>query len=548
VSSSLPSVLSLARRGRYPAALSRLDPKLSGRLPPDIASFYAFSGDQDLISENPRHPALTPREFGRLEHKIGRLPPSLEKECLTAYARICAHRYAQARKKLSVLGSRHPADPRLALLEGLCLWLLGDKERTRRHLPKALAAADRAVFLRPSRQTLLLRAQVRFEFEDKNSGLRDLEKILKLHPNDLSALLGRVEGLADSFRYRPALKAIDQVLALRPGRWWALAQRGRLKGMCGRLPQAVRDFDEAIRRRPDRGALYAWRAEVLRQLGRYADARLDLDKALSRDASYAFGWELSGRLRLMMGQPQSALPELERACRLDPGRLLCFAWRAEARLKLGRLRQAWDDLERVYPLHPLQTWNTGQAREGAPCSRGQRQASLWKNLDDLIRRFPGESAAWLLRGRLKSAAGREMESLADLTRALQLCPSGEAWPRPAILGWRGRTMLQLGACEKALPDLAAAAALDPRSPRWGAWHGIALLKSGRADQGLRELRPALARPEPALAEAFFERGLWFSRAGRVEQAREDLRTAFMLNPPFERARRAYRLLGGPRDP
>lgn len=534
--------LSLARNGRYAASLGLLAPDLARRLAPGLGRFYDFSGDQDLISDNPRHPNLTPQEWKRLRRKLRLLPESPEKNCLLAFAGLCARRYAQTSHILRRLRRRYPSRPDLALLEAACLWLLGDKERSRRHLPQALAAAQQAAAQRPCREVLLLRAQILFEFEDKKGGLRDLERILRADPKDVSARLGKVEGLADSFLYGPALKEIGKLLSLRPKSWWRLAQRGRVRGMCGRLRQALDDFDEAIRRRPGHGALYAWRAEVRRKLGRLQQARQDLEAAVRLAPRYAFGWELSGRLKLLAGEPRQALKDLQKACHLDRGRLLCFAWRGEAQFKLGRLRRAWADFERIFPLHPMSTWNPPESTAGSPTPSRHRQEALWREIDELVRKRSTESAAWLLRGGLKSAAGLESEGLRDLTKALALCPFQSNRLRAAALGWRGRAIYKLGAYARACANLAQAVKLQPRRPLWRAWYGLSLLKAGKHTEGLKEMGTALARPQPCLAESFFERGSWLALRGKPEEARKDFQMAYIMNPPFPRARKAEEAL------
>lgn len=269
----------------------------------------------------------------------------------------------------------------------------------------------------------MLRAQILFELEDKDAGLRDLGLILRRHPSCRAARLGRLEGLADAYRYRPALKEANFFLARPRAPWWAYAQRGRLRGICGRLAGALRDFDESIRRRPRQGALYAWRAEVLRRLGRYQDCRGDLDRALTLDPDYALAWELSGRLRLIEGDARRALVELERACCLDPGRSLALAWRAEAKLKLGRLRQAWSDFRRVLPLDPRRTWNVPAPAEGRAPSPGERETAFWRDIDSAVLRRPADSFAWLLRGRLRASCGLREEAQSDLERARSLLGS-----------------------------------------------------------------------------------------------------------------------------
>lgn len=520
------------------AALARRVPDIAKRLPRRLAELYEFTPDQDLLSGNARHPSLSPGELSSAltALKAGDLP-SLDREILAGFARICAKRYRTAWKGLAALSRRHPHDPRCALLEGASLWLLGDQERTRRYLTEALAAADRAVALDASPSALMLRAQIRYEIEDREGGLSDLGLLLRRTPGDKAARWGRMEGYADGYRYRSAEREFKALGSRGALRWWSFAQRGRLRGMCGRLPGALRDFNEAIRRQPRRGALYAWRAEVLRRLGRYEETRADLDKCLTASPGYAYGWESSGRMRLIEGDPAAALAELGRACRLDPGRSLSFAWRGEAGLKSGDRRQAAADFDRIYPLHPRRTWNPSSLNEGDVPDAARRELSFWRDLDSAVAGAAVDPWAWLLRGKLSSAAGK-LGALEDLNHAEKLCPVGDKACLAEILGWRGWTHLRSGRWAAARRDLDNSLCLSPRSALWRAWSAIACLRLGMKAQGFSALTAVMKNPQPCLAEPYFELGVELAREGEISQARRVLSLAAVMNPPFEKARAA----------
>ena len=402
----------LIARGRFHAASAALSPALASRFPP-IDAFYDFVADQDLLTDNPRHPALSAAELARARRSLTRLEPGPFRDALDAYLLICARRYAPAAARAARAG--------VPLLEACALWLRGDAARSRRWLARARERAEFAVALSPSRASWLLRAQIHFEFEDNERGLADLARILRRNPDDLAVRIGRSEILADLYRYRPALRELNLARRGRPASWWYYAQRGRLRGMCGLRAGALRDFDEALRRRPRDGALRAWRAEVLRQLGRLAECRADLDRAVADAPRYAFAWESRGRLKLMLGEPAAARADLERACRLDPTHNMAFVWRGEARQRLGDFAGAWADYERVHPLEPRNTWNSDDAGEGRLPDRARRQAAFWRALDMAV--ADGSPVALLLRGRALTNAGRAREALADLDRARRRLPA-----------------------------------------------------------------------------------------------------------------------------
>lgn len=513
------------------AALRRLVPGLPRALPARIDDFVRFTPDQDLSTRRPWRRALGFQDLTRIRGELSRkLPEGVERDLLEAYAEIGAGLYAEAAERLSRRAVLAPSDARLALLEALALWLLGDERRTPRFLPRAFARVEAAVAADPSDAALRLDAQVRLEFEDTEGALADLGTLLRRRPRDLSALLGRAEAFADDMRLAEALSDLATAGEGRPS-WWLSAQRGRVHGVCGRPAEALADLDAAIRRRPGHGPLLCWRAEVLRRLGRLVEARRDLDRAIELGPEYPLSWETRGRLSLIEGGPEAALRDLDEACRLDAAHSLSFAWRAEARIRLGRLEQALEDAERVYPLELRRSWNGPAGADGR-----MREDLFWREVDALPERYPERAAAWLLRGLSSAPTERWKEGLADLSRAAALDESA----RPAALAWRGYCALLAGAARAAERDLAESCRLAP-SVRWTAWHGQALAALGREDEALARWE-ALEPEGGSLADAYLRRSEILERRGEAARAREDARTAFVLAANRDETRRRFAAL------
>jgi tetratricopeptide (TPR) repeat protein len=510
--------------------------KLTGRrgLPKDLTPFYTFVGDQDLLHHNPVRPRITQREYRKAVGAARMLPP-VAKAALLGCADIFAGKTAAAQRRLGVALKRFPNDGDVALLAALAHWLRCDETRSRRWLWFALGAADAAVLQRRSRETLLLRAQIRFEFEDNIAGLKDLDAILRRHPDDLDTRVGRIDILTDLFRYRPALAEANRVLAMRPGAWWLYAQRGKLKGFCGRLRGSLADFSEALRRQPRNGAVYSWRAEVLRRLGRYAEAEADCEKAMRFAPEYPYSWEIAGRIRLLVGDDAAAWRFLNRTCRLDPAHKMAFAWRGEAAWKLGRLRAAWRDFDFVAPLGQRPSWNIS-TEEGHVPTRAQRDSGFWKNADTVVERWPRDPFAWALRGRGLVQNGRPREALADLARAHQLAKN--AIDRRHILAWRGRAALEAGAMGRALKDLAQAASA---APAYGMWLAQAHEMRGEGSAALQLLERVLIL-EQRLAPGYMLRARLLEKKGELSRALSDYQMAFVLDTKLGEAQTAARRL------
>lgn len=417
----MKKIKALLKRCEYAEALSALMPKLKREIPKDFSVFYTFVGDQDLIEENPLIRSLNVKDLFRVLETLREL--SLDSQnylALKGYAFICAGIYDKAHSCFSTARGLYPQNARLATLEALSLWLQGDSLRSRRFRNQALRCIEKAFELGDkSRQSLLLRAQIRFDLDDNEGGLADLEEMLKRDGQDQSALIGKAERLTDIGRYEEALAAMEVLKKMAPGKWWVYAQRGRTLSFAKKLNEALEDFNRAAKMNPKSGALYSWRGEALRNLGRYGEAEKDFQKAVELDPEYSFSWECLGRLKLMQGRLKEAYEALNRAIELDPARrLLSFAFRGEAAFKLGKLRQAWKDFERAHPLNPQTTWNV-MVCEGQIVPRVQRQEAFWRDLENCVEKKSKEALPWLIRGRFKAIAGKKAEAEEDFKRAVE---------------------------------------------------------------------------------------------------------------------------------
>lgn len=527
--------LALAARGDYPSALRALCPRAARQAPKALADFYTFVGEDDLLSHNPLACPLSKGAWRVLRQALSSLPrEGAAAAALRGWALLCAGRWAESTRVLCAAAARSPHDGRLATLAAAALWARGDRERTKRWVLEAWRLVERAVALgERSREALLLRAQVRAECDDHAGSLRDLEEILRRHPEDDLTRVGRLDKLLDAGRYAAAAREVALLLRRHPRAWWVHAQRGRLEGLRGRPAAALADFERARRLNPGSGAVLVWKAEALRRLGRLAEAEAALNEAARLDPSYSLLWEQRGRLKLVLDRPREALADLSRACRVDGVRALARAWRGEANLKLGRFAAAWDDFERVSPLEPRTTWIVPGAARPTPEARERR---FWDDLDAAVARAASPWAL-LLRGRFCAAMGRLRQALADLTAAASH-PAAARRTRAEALCWRGLAALRLGAARRALCDIDQSLVLLPAMPRVRLWRAEALFALGREDEARRELDLALRRPARPLANGYLRRAALREAQGDGAGARRDYETAFVLDASNARARAA----------
>jgi tetratricopeptide (TPR) repeat protein len=224
---------------------------------------------------------------------------------------------------------------------------------------------------------------------------QELDKALRLSPNDAAALLLKGRSLIAQNRDAEAIPLLERALQSQPDFVDARFELGRAQFKCGQYAESVKTFDQVLATDPawveageaKANALYAsgdWEGALaqsrralelnpgnpvmldlaywsLRQLGRDEDALREMEFELARNAKSAVAWYLKGTLLLDRNQPEAAAEALSQAESLDPSNADAQIALANALRLLGRYGQAGETCGRALQKQDLSSYAMGWA-------------------------------------------------------------------------------------------------------------------------------------------------------------------------------------------
>lgn len=214
----------------------------------------------------------------------------------------------------------------------------------RNDLPRALAAADRAVQWSPANVDLLMiRCQLKFLNKDYEAALADAEAALKHEPLDMQAHAVRRQVFHYLARHRDAAAAAGDLLERQLGdRAELLNGRAYARALGDfELPEALKDIEESLKTAPDNAAFLDTRGYVLLKLGKHEEALADLEKAIDLVEKQRREVEGFGMDREMLGQfGRTFRSQMQR---IEQDLAVMLHHRGEVYEKLGKQRQAERD-------------------------------------------------------------------------------------------------------------------------------------------------------------------------------------------------------------
>lgn len=261
-----------------------------------------------------------------------------------------------------------------------------------------------------------------------------------------AALKAKQEG-----RYDDAIEALRNVLAVEPSLWAAHASLGETYYLKRDYERAAPSLSRALELKPGQPGVEGMLGVALLAQGRAADA----------------------------------VPHLERGSVLDA--------LGVALLELGRVREAVEKLESARakrPGDPDILFHLGQAY-----GRLSREA-----FDEVAANHPDSARARQIRAEGFAATGRSDLAEAEYRELLRMQPG-----LPGVHLALGELHFAAGDFEQAVQDFAAEKRVSSRNARVAFRLGMALLRMGRAEEGLREITAA-AQLQPDSPEILYELG------------------------------------------
>jgi len=133
----------------------------------------------------------------------------------------------------------------------------------------------------------------------------------------------------------PAIKELDKQLRLNPNDAAAYYKRGQLYAQYEDFARAVKDFDMVIRLAPKDAEAFNNRCWANAMIGELQSALKDCDNALALRPSYIDALDSRGLVKLKMGQPSNAIADYDAALRINPKHASSLYGRGIAKLRIG---------------------------------------------------------------------------------------------------------------------------------------------------------------------------------------------------------------------
>lgn len=152
---------------------------------------------------------------------------------------------------------------------------------------------------------------------DLKKKLNEINKRLKLFPEDDKALISKSIILFEIGMNREAMKIIDKVIELNSD--WCLGYtiKAKFLAQTRQFESALQNINKATEFHPNYPEHMLFKADILRNLGRYDDALLIAEKFFEKDEELEY-YNFKSNILSSKGDIDGAIEELEKAIKKDP--------------------------------------------------------------------------------------------------------------------------------------------------------------------------------------------------------------------------------------
>ena len=334
--------------------------------------------------------------------------------------------------------------------------------------PEAMALLRDEVGKHPQNaDARLLLGSLLSESGEAAEGISHLREGLRLRPRSAMAHNALGEALSDIGNFQEAREEFERAVALDPKLAPARENLGLMRLQGGDLAGAAQQLNRAIQLygQKEAGAYAKYlRARVHTASGALEKAETDLRSAVALRPDLAEAWSDLGQVREKLDDDGGALAALQRSVEVNPEGAVARTRLGSLYLRLGKPGDAIPHLERAVELAPDDQTALNSLQ------RALREAGQPEKADEVKRRL-----AELIRKRDRDS----QNALAAVS-----------------LNNEGAELQKHGKLAEAAEKYRAALELNPGHAGMRVNYAIALLKLGRWEQGLEELRAAI-RQDPS---------------------------------------------------
>jgi tetratricopeptide (TPR) repeat protein len=187
---------------------------------------------------------------------------------------------------------------------------------------------------------------------DHAGAVKQIDRALKIKPNDAIALNNRGNALLELRRCGEALASYDRALASQPGYDDALCNRGAALHELGRYEEALASCDESIAAQPGYAEAHSNRGNSLKELKRWEEAVASCDRALALRPGFPQAHLNRANALRELGMFEEALESYDRAIALRPGYVEALTNRGVSLQDLKRFDEALASFSRAIAIQP----------------------------------------------------------------------------------------------------------------------------------------------------------------------------------------------------
>jgi tetratricopeptide (TPR) repeat protein len=198
----------------------------------------------------------------------------------------------------------------------------------------------------------LMRGVVRYETDDLDHAVLDLDAALRLDPKYVPALIERAYLWQWRNRLDQALADVSKAIELDPRNSYAFVERGVFEYNKKEYDNAQRDFQTAIDMGSQTAVIYIARGMIFLNKHDPKQAHAELTRAQELDPRHPDVYAAIASMFLIQGKSEKALKVLNQAVEIDPLCADSHGNRAVVLLSLGQYDKALDDLDEVVKVAP----------------------------------------------------------------------------------------------------------------------------------------------------------------------------------------------------
>ncbi|MBE9006604.1 tetratricopeptide repeat protein [Fortiea sp. LEGE XX443] len=393
---------------------------------------------------------------------------------------------------------------------------------------KALEDLNKAIKLAPEEAMYLSARGFTYQaMEHYQEALQDFDRAIELDPQYKQANAGRGLTYKSMERYEEALPDFNRAVELDPKYEGAIAQRGETYRLMKRYEEALPDFNRAIELNPKFDWAIAQRGETYRLMKRYQEALQNFNRAIELNPKSDWAIAQRGLTYQSMQRYQEALQNFDRAIELNPKSDWAIAQRGLTYQSMQRYQEALQNFDRAIELNPKSDWAI--ANRGETYRLMQRYQEALQDFDHAIELNPKSDWAIAQRGLTYQSMQRYQEALQDFDHAIELNPNLDGAIRE-----RGETYRLMQRYQEALQDFDRAIELNPKSDWAIAQRGLTYQSMERYPEALQDFNRAIEL-NPQLDWGITNRGLIYKSMGLYQEALQDFNRAIELNPNLDGA-------------